>query len=259
MFVNIEYKYIQDFLPSKRHRKTRQAIVSDIASIKIKEVEVQDFPVAMITHKPVSLYKGAKNHKEFTDDKEIGFVIHSEEIRTYKGELYAPIRITFGAAISTEFENPTSVIDKMSDFANNLGLYTIHPTEPIGQNAILLDNNKKFQLKVLNELAKKYIICDGVLWMRCNEPRYVIQTFGFGHNHGGTGFFIDFSYNSNLSKKAYFNALQYNEAVAYGKAVAIRRGDTESINRIGKMGNEKIWIEVLMPELVKENPQKTTK
>lgn len=81
---------------------------------------------------------------------------------------------------------------------------------------------------------------------------YVINTFGLGHNHGGTGFFIEYHYNTNISNKNYFSALEREKAIAYGKKVAANRGDTESIEGMGECD----IIEVLMPKMVKRNPQK---
>ncbi len=46
--------------------------------------------------------------------------------------------------------------------------------------------------------------------------------------------------------------MQREEAIRYGKMVATRRGDTESVDRIGEYDN----IEVVMPEMVKVNPNK---
>ena len=96
----------------------------------------------------------------------------------------------------------------------------------------------------------KKLIIDGILYEITEEPKYVINTFGLGHNHGSTAMFIENCYNPNISKHNYFNALQRNEAIKYGKDVALRRGDTDSIDRIGSGIN----IEVLIPEAVKANP-----
>ena len=102
---------------------------------------------------------------------------------------------------------------------------------------------------MLRKSAKKYIFCDNKFWYKCGEPIYVINTFGLGNNHGSTGFFIEYCRNKNISGKNYFNALQREEAIAYGKAVATNRGDTDDIDRIGKYAN----IEVIMPEMVRVN------
>jgi hypothetical protein len=107
------------------------------------------------------------------------------------------------------------------------------------------------RLAGLTDIFKKYIIIDGLLYKETGEPRYHISTFGLGHNHGGTGMFIDNCYNSNINRKNYFTALQREECIAYGKQVATRRGDTESVEGLGDWYD----IKVLIPEAVKCNPQ----
>ena len=105
-------------------------------------------------------------------------------------------------------------------------------------------------IKKARKSMDSYILVDGELYGKCSEPRYVINTFGLGHNHGGTGMFCTYHYNSNISKKNYFSALQGKEAVAYANYVAKRRGDT---NDIGKF---KPFIICHIPELVKVKPNR---
>lgn len=109
--------------------------------------------------------------------------------------------------------------------------------------------NKEHMISVAIEESKKYLIVDGELYKVTSEPRYEILTFGLGHNHGGTGMFCSYYYNSNISKNSYFSALQGEQAVEYANKVAAARGDT---NDVGKF---KPFIICHMPELVKVNPQ----
>ena len=97
-----------------------------------------------------------------------------------------------------------------------------------------------------------YLIIDGEVWRKCGEPMYLVMTFGLGHNHGGTSGFIEYHYNPNVSKNNYFNAKDYDKAVAYGQEVARRRGDTEYVDRILK----EEYIDVKIPEAFKANPRK---
>jgi hypothetical protein len=101
------------------------------------------------------------------------------------------------------------------------------------------------------EDAKKYIIIDGVIYEETGEPRYVINTFGLGHNHGGTGLFVETYYNSNICKDAYFNALEREKAIKEADRIASRRGDTNDVGRFAESCN----IEVLISGSVKCNPQ----
>ncbi len=98
------------------------------------------------------------------------------------------------------------------------------------------------------ESAKNYILIDGAVWTVTGEPRYVVNTFGLGHNHGGTGLFVEEYYNENIAASNYFSALDGDKAVAYANKVAERRGDTNDVGKFEKM------IEVLIPEAVTIRP-----
>ncbi len=108
--------------------------------------------------------------------------------------------------------------------------------------------NRQLCIKKYQEAAKRYLIVDGSVWLRCGEPRYVVNTFGLGHNHGGTGLFVEEFYNSNISNTNYFSALDGDAAVAHANKVAARRGDTNDIGHFEKM------IDVLIPEAVSLRP-----
>lgn len=88
------------------------------------------------------------------------------------------------------------------------------------------------------------------VWTQAGEPRYMVATFGLGHNHAGTDYFIENCYNPNVCKDWYFTALQHNAVVAKALEVAAARGDTNSFESI-KNGPR---IEVLIQDAVRCNP-----
>ncbi len=102
----------------------------------------------------------------------------------------------------------------------------------------------------IQEAAQCFLLLDGKVYRPGSEPRYVVMTFGLGHNHGGTSLMVDYFYNSNISHKAYFTALQRDEAIQAAKETALRRGDTNDADSIGTAYN----IRVLLPDQVKCNP-----
>ena len=120
------------------------------------------------------------------------------------------------------------------------------------KNRSYYSENKEEVKNEIYEYELKYIIIDDVVYQRRGEPRYVSMTFGLGRNHGGTSLMIDNYYNSNISSKCYFNALERDKAIEFTKTRAIVRKDTKDVDRIGKSYN----IEVLIPESIKCNPQK---
>lgn len=245
MIFNIEFWYREKYLPTKRHRNLRSRYVKDSVDIYVKELSPDEFPVAFIVHDYKSVNETAKTYYDFNGYSD--YRMFSEEIRTYNGELYKPVRVTHGAAISLNFE-PLDYIKKHIEEYEPYWKYG----EDFTDKSISVQNNIEECKKKILAKASCYVIYNGVVWKKCEEPMYEIVTFGLGHNHGGTGFFITQHYNSNIGYKNYFNALEREKAIAYGKSVALKRGDTESVDRIGEYYN----IEVLIPEMVKRNPAK---
>ena len=108
-----------------------------------------------------------------------------------------------------------------------------------------VDTSREATINRAREDIKKYILVDGELYNKTSEPRYVVNTFGLGHNHGGTGMFCEYGYNSNIRQDNYFSALEGKQAVDYANKVAENRGDIEYI------GTFKPFIICHMQELVK--------
>ena len=245
MRFTVDYLATQKYLPTKRHRVLRERRVKNSVDVDILELDKSDFPIAFLIHDYRSVYPDAESYDDF--DGSGYYRMFTEQIRTYNGLLFMPVRITHGAAISLNFEPVTYVKNALSDW----GCYNLGGGDFTDSSIVRIDNSDKRIEQIMNR-ALDFIICDGVVWERCEEPMYNINTFGLGHNHGGTGFFISFYYNNNIPAKNYFNALQREEAIAYGKQVALGRGDTDSVDGMG----EHDIIEVLIPDLVKRNPAK---
>ena len=102
MKVTIKLWYEEKYLPNKRCRKLRECAVSKDVDIDIREVSKEEFPVAFVIHDYKCVYEGAKSYSDFDGNGE--YKMFPEEIRTYDGKLYMPVRVTHGAAISTNFE-----------------------------------------------------------------------------------------------------------------------------------------------------------
>lgn len=257
MKITVEYNYTQKFLPTKRCRNPRFRKMQGSMDIPIRELTAEEFPVAFIVNELTDVCEGMKSYDDYKNCK-CEYKMFGEEIRTYNSELRKPVRITHGAAISTLFENYTYIIENIEISIRNSGInkFDKYPftdnADEFTKGSVIVNDNRKQVENYIKKLAKEYIYCDRKFWSVCNEPRYVINTFGLGHNHGGTAMFIEEYYNPNIPSDNYFNALQRDEAIAYGQAAAARRGDTEYVDRIGKHE----YIEVLMPEMVKVNPNK---
>lgn len=247
MKIDVKLWYNLQFLPTRRHRKPRTAVLSEMVDVEIREMAEENFPVAFIVKEYKSVYEGAKQHDDFNGNGD--FVIFPEEFRSDGTNLYSPERVSWGSAISTEFKamnclqselqlrNPCILAD------NNL----------FSDKSIVIHSSFEDEKKRLQQKASEYVLYDGKIWSKCGEPRYVVMTFGLGHNHGGTALMLSYGYNPNISSKCYFNALEKKEALEAARSTAIRRGDTDSVSRFD---NFKEDIEVLLPEMVKVNPSK---
>ena len=110
--------------------------------------------------------------------------------------------------------------------------------------------DKKHMVAMARKETRDFLLVDGELYKVTAEPRYCINVFGLGHNHGGTGMFCSYNYNPKICKESYFSALQGEQAVAYANKVAAGRGDTKDV------GKFKPFIVCHMPELVKVKPNK---
>lgn len=247
MRFDINYYYSQKFLSTKKCRKERKRQIKNVVSVNCTEPTAEQFQVAFIVHDMQSVQDGMTSYDDYKSE-ECVFRMFDEEIRTYEGKLYSPIRVTHGAAISTVFEDEKYVIcnlerigDKDFGFGND---------DEFSEESIVVGDNRAEVEQAIIYAAENYIYFEGKFWRGCGEPRYVINTFGLGHNHGGTGMFIEYWYNDNIPNSNYFNALQREAAISYGKSIAAGRGDTESVDGIGEYDN----IEVCMPEMVKVDP-----
>lgn len=239
MKFNIGYWYLEKYLPTKRHRKLRERWMKNFVNVDIKEPAEKEFPVAFIVKDYGYLYE--------EEEKDPEFKMISTEIRTYAGQLWKAARYSDYVCHEPGWA-PVSYIknrlERCEPFWKGGTDFT--------SNSIIVESKMKEEEVLVAKQAGNYLVFDGKIWEPCGEPMYVVMTFGLGHNHGGTSLFIHDYYNPNISKNNYFNALEREQAIAYGKKVAANRGDTGSIENIGKHD----MIDVLMPEMVKRNPQK---
>lgn len=214
--VNISYN--EAYLPSPRHRNLRYRTKEETILVPIRRVRKDEvrlaFTLSDYGHRSqyqtkIVLYEGKLYIREWR---------HLMNGETYHGkDGYRPLELA-----RLKLRNPHTFNCSLSR------------TEVI---------------KMVKEQAAEYLIIKNEVWIRCGEPRYVIITFGLGHNHGGTGLFVETGYNPNISNSRYFNALQGKEAVEEAKRVARGRGDTDSVRLMYEM------IKVHLTEAVKCNPK----
>lgn len=248
MNLKVDFTYEEKYLRTSRCRKPLARTREGIYELAIKELAKAECPIAAVVHDMKSVYEGATTTADFEGNGE--YKMFAEPYRVHNGKFYKFCRASYGAAISTAQTELKYVI---ADIKSDLYRYSLYEKENLfSDKSVYISDNLSEIVDNMQARANKYISLDGELWKECGEPRYVVNTFGLGHNHGGTAMFIEEFYNSNISNKNYFNAVDRDKAITYAKETAIARGDTDSVKRIGKMEN----IEVLIPEFFKVDPEK---
>lgn len=214
--VIIRESYYAAYIPSARSQKFSFDEVEGEFKVNVVSLTADEAPVAF----RLSDY----SHRERGNT----------EIRWYKGKLWRRMTQNDGRCGGDLSDVKTDELPRVVRIVYGIP-HSIAKTRELLQ--------KKFR-----ESAKSYILIDGAVWTVTGEPRYVVNTFGLGHNHGGTGLFVEECYNQNIANTNYFSALDGDAAVAYANKVAERRGDTNDVGKFEKM------IEVLIPEAVTIRP-----
>lgn len=235
--IPCHYKYEEQYLPP-RCRKFRYREAMAVYPVTIPVVTPDEAPIA---------FKHSDHIIGVT--KETGRYYGSTKVyRFFNGELFTRIPASekyCGAKGWWKFSEFKDMVSQRQSWSclRDWDVGVLHDTDACEK---LLDSRFSEYLVVESGGQKQ-------VWGRTGEPMYVINTFGLGHNHGGIGtsFGITNYYNSNIGKARYFNALQAKEGKAEALRIAKGRGDTHSFSFIRKAP----LIKVLMPELVKRDPQ----
>lgn len=216
--ITVSEKYYCAYIPSARSQKYAFDEIHGEIKVGIPSVTGQEAPVAF----------------RLGDYYHVGN--KQTEIRWYGGKLWEQY---------TDYDRSGSEAVRVTDFDPDYLQHLLHPGLSWGH-----ERTRQLCIKKYREEAKRYLIIDGHIWQQCGEPRYVINTFGLGHNHGGTSLSVDDCYNTNISRERYFSALDGDRAVSEANRIAERRGDTNNVGKFKKM------IEVLIPEAVSIQPMK---
>ncbi len=226
MKIGTWIKYEENYLPP-RCRKLRYRECEDYINVNLKEVDRSELQLA------------------FEDNSFEGV----GKIYFYKGKLWCKTKINPNLMedLQRREKSVKTALDYLMYCRENCSTYFFFAWDRENYG---VDTSREAVIKMARNGMKGYILVDGELFEKCAEPRYVINTFGLGHNHGGTGMFCEYYYNHNISKDNYFSALEGEQAVAYANIIAANRGDTKDI------GKFEPFIICHMPELVRVKPNK---
>lgn len=209
--VTVHGSYIRDEVPP-RCRKPRPVRHETTASATIAEVNTDDAPVALRVHR----------------------TNNASEIRTHHGRLYAPylpIRRQQDPTIPGDAQFPAELTEEHS---------------LIRGPACTADSAEGFA-DAVNDCFARFLIIDGTVWVETPEPGYLVDTFGLGGNHGGTGLMPS----TRRDHGTLFRADEFDAALAHAVDVAAERGDTQYVARFTENPEDHRTIEVLIPEAIK--------
>ena len=241
----IELPYSIFFKLSNRHKKVNHK--NTFTTPLGLDFKIPDkFPLVYKVTDSVSIYKNATKYEHFRNEKLfVGFKPLTEEIRKFKNKYYKPIRYSYGAAVSTLFLKPKDFWDVYKHDANCIAkavsnnlVVDNHSTKLdsyISWKHITLSDNHKEVIKAVKNWFKQFIYFDGKIWVETDPPCYTYNTFGLGHNHGGTAIFIEYTNINKIhgsQRKFYAKPEDREKFIQKVLKVAQDRGDTKDFDSI---------------------------
>ena len=217
VWVKAKYTYNEEYTPP-RCRKARTRVVNGECEIAVPSITESEAPIAF-------------KHREFSFPK-------TKTYRLYNGHLYAReiryINTSWQIASKKEVKSHYTWLS-MRHFKHYF--YRLNITNPN-----LCHSAEECEAVCQSEANKYLIINEREIWSICNEPRYVIMTFGCGHNHASTSLMISNEFNPNIPYTRYFPANERDAAVKEAIRIALARGDTNYVMDIKKSQSIKVMI-----------------
>jgi len=248
-----EVELTATILPSKRHSVPRYTQYKIKTLFNVTRVHINDAKLVYRISDHESLYKNATK----TEDFRTGNGVYKRlvtPIRMFNGRFFKPFKYYYGTAISdkwftladfqkyiqTDIYNEVQRVNGkfLRDNMHNGKYLQLTPVANLKDpNIQIIKYSDDEVLKKAQTICDQYIIIGNHVWQQVEQPIYSYTTFGLGHNHGGTGFFVSFIDPNGIprcNKRFYFMPEQLKEALDTVLKVAADRGDTDSVKSIKK-------------------------
>lgn len=234
MQVRIPYTFTTQVVPPRCRKARAQAQEAHI-TLTVREVTLDQAPVAF------------REHTKTWDSGAEAYVPTTVEYRWFGKRLW--IRDRFRRSCQDPYETQTTEAFQADPYPYRLDQASAFPDYLT--YASQAENRQR-----LMAWARGILFIGGERWTEAEEPRYIVMTFGLGHNHGigwGTSLSTDTGYNANIPRDRYYRIDQYPAAVQAATEIATRRGDTKALPIEGQ---EPARFEILIPEAVRLRPRR---
>lgn len=228
MQVKILFSYVENIVPPRCRNPRPVRFHDGELKIKIREIASADAPVALRAQG--SLLRNPGLH-------------YTLIYRWWKNQLWSALRIDSGQPCGLSAGKEDWAYEPWPDVLDLRTESSLLRSHPYDLYVCAYEGRYAIEA-YLKSAARSHVLIDGIPHRPAGEPRYVVMTFGLGHNHGGTACMFSDYYNSNIRREAYFNLLERDKAIHYAAEIATNRGDTKSLP-IEPHGPE--W-QILMPE-----------
>lgn len=226
MKILAPYRYTEEIIPP-RCRKLRRVQFDATMQLTIHEFSMGEIPVAIRQYT-----------KEWIEGHLVATSVNYYWWRNRLWALYKDSRYSRGPILPM----------KKDEFVKTATALEEYPTTW---------RSKQESRRSLMQWARSRLLIDGLRYDATGEPRYVIMTFGLGHNHGlgwGTSPSVDNSYNSNIGRARYFRIDEYGKMLVEATRIATARGDTKALPIEEEQNPDR--FEVLIPEAIRLQPSR---
>lgn len=215
MQIEFTFSYSENYLPSKRHKKLRQRMLSETHTFELKFLDIEQFPKAFITHE---LHRQEQKRDEY---------YLSDHVRVYRACNDRVFRQVYAC----------NHIDEIQEYIR-LRIHSFkYNTDP--------EISKETIITHIQDYLDTFVITNTFeVWRETYEPIYEVRQDYARCMRNGKAVFIGEGDSAPTPYR--FNALQRDDAQAYCEQQANKEGAD-----VGPCAH----IEVLIPEMVKCDPQ----
>lgn len=252
MRVKARYSAHEVYRPDWRCKETMERYETKSMEVEIKEMIEEKFPVAFVVHEMRYVDEAARYEKDFRRQEEKK--IFSEEIRTFRGRLFRPIRISFFSSVSRVYAPLKCISKKLSHVQ-----YFREDYDFFSDESVVVESDDAEQQEKIRKKAESFVVFNDAAWEECGEPAYRIFT-ECSDKKGAeielkivyfpSGEEFDLSYLPEIPN--IFNALEGNRATARAEELAKELAEEGMETRL--INKER--IDVILPEMVRLEPEK---